>query len=101
MKKITLHSIQSVFLFLFCSITATKVYSQQKINAEQFNFTQLSNRPVPQIFQNQADHELDGGWRYLKGNMPIPSHGKIMKQNVSAVPSPSTIETSSPVPVQS
>ena len=100
LKKNLLHSIQSVFLFLFCSITVLNVYSQQKIKAEQFNFRQLANSPVPQAFQSQVEHELDGGWRYLKGNMPIPSGAKIMRQAVSSVPSPNTIESSSPPPVQ-
>ena len=101
LKKITSHSIQSVFLLLFCSITVLKGYSQQKIKAEQFNFTELANRQATQSFQKQGEHELDGGWRYLKGNMPIPSGGKIMKQNLSSVPSPNTIESSSPIPLQS
>ncbi|HEY5407531.1 MAG TPA: T9SS type A sorting domain-containing protein [Ginsengibacter sp.] len=100
MKKNPLHSIQGVFLFLFCSITALNVYSQQKIKADQFNFKELANSPTPQAFQNQAEHELDGGWRYLKGNMPIPAKAKIMRQAVSSAPSPNTIESSSPPPVQ-
>ena len=99
MKKIPSHSIQSVFLFLFCSISVLNVYSQQ-IEAEQFNFTELSNRHATESFQKQGEHESDGGWKYLKGNMPIPSGGKIMKQNLSSVPSPNTIESSSPPPLQ-
>lgn len=100
LKKNPSHSIQSVFLFLFCSITVLNVYSQQKIKAVQFNFRQLANSPVPQAFQNQVEHELDGGWRYLKGNMPFPLKAKIMRQNVLSIPSPNTIESSSPPPVQ-
>ncbi len=100
MKKNFLHSIQSVFLFLFCSLTALKVSSQQKVKAEQFNFTELANRQASQSFQKQGEHELDGGWKYLKGNMPIPPHAKIMKQNIAQVPSPATVEASSPPPLQ-
>ena len=78
-----------------------KVYPQQTIKAEQFNFTGLANRQATQAFQIQGEHEPDGGWKYLNGNMPIPSNGKIMKQNLTAIPSPNTIESASPVPIQS
>ena len=77
-----------------------KVYSQQKIKAEQFNFTELANRQATAIVSKRDEHELDGGWKYLKGNMPIPPHAKIMKQQASSVPSPNTIEASSPPPLQ-
>ena len=73
-----------------------KVSSQQKVKAEQFNFTELANRQASQSFQKQGEHELDGGWKYLKGNMPIPPHAKIMKQNIAPVPSPATVEASFP-----
>lgn len=99
MKKYAIHSIQSVFLFLFCSLVTGKVYSQ-KIKAEQFNFTELANREIAQPFQPQGEHETDGGWRYLKGNMPVPSGAKIMKQRLASVPSPKTVETPSPIPLQ-
>jgi hypothetical protein len=96
-----LHSIRSVFLFLFCTIAVTTVYSQ-KIKAEQFNFTELSNREAAQSIQRQSDHEIDGGWRYLNGNLPIPHGAKLIKQNQANIPStPYTIETTSPPPLQS
>lgn len=101
MKKITLHSTRSVFLFLFCSITVLKVYPQQKIKAEQFNFTELAKQQTPEAFQNNGKRELDGGWKYLKGNMPIPSDATIMKQNTLSSFSPNTIESPSPIPLQS
>jgi len=100
LKKNPSHSIQGVFLFLFCSITVLNGYSQQIIKAEQFNLKELANSPTPQAFQSQVARELDGGWRYLKGNMPIPPKAKIMRQTVSSVPSPNTIESSAPPPVQ-
>jgi hypothetical protein len=100
LKKITSHSIQSVFLFLFYSFAVLKVYSQQKIKAEEFNFTEIARRQATQSFQKQGEHELDGGWRYLKGDMPIPYGAKIMKQKFSSVPVPNTIESSSPLPIQ-
>ncbi len=90
---------RSVFLFFICSITVLKI-DAQPIKPEQFNFTELSNRPTPQIFQKKEEHEPDGGWRYLKGNMPIPRNAKIMKQGTGLLFSPNTIETPSPPPVQ-
>jgi Secretion system C-terminal sorting domain/CARDB len=101
LKKFTLHSTQSVFLFLFLTIAATKVYSQE-IKAEQFNFTELARKEATQSFQKQGEHELDGGWRYLKGNQPIPRGAKLLKQNPALIPtSPRTIESASPPPLQS
>lgn len=100
MKKITLHSIKSVFLFLFYSIAVLKVYAQ-KIKADKFNFTELAHLQSAQSFQTQGEHELDRGWRYLKGNMPIPYGAKIMRHKTLAVPTPKTVESPSPIPLQS
>jgi hypothetical protein len=81
-------------------MAGSKVYSQV-IKAERFNFTELANREATQSFQRQGEHEIDGGWRYLKGHMPIPSGAKIMRQSNPFVPSTSTLELPSPPPLQS
>ncbi|MEO8413366.1 MAG: T9SS type A sorting domain-containing protein [Ginsengibacter sp.] len=100
MKKFILHSIQGVFLFVTCCIIGTKACAQH-VNAELFNFTDLARRQAPQTFQSETEHEIDGGWRYLNGNMPIPSHAIIMKQGIVAPALPNTIESFSPPPLQS
>ena len=46
-------------------------------------------------------HEIDGGWRYLQKDMPIPRGAKIMRQSQAIVSSPNTIESASPPPLQS
>lgn len=96
----TLHSIPSVFLFLFCSITVSNVYSQQ-IKAETFNFTELAQIQATQSFKIEGEHEIDGGWRYLKGNLPFPYNAKIIKQKIESIPVPNTVELPSPLPLQS
>ncbi|KAA9036617.1 T9SS type A sorting domain-containing protein [Ginsengibacter hankyongi] len=96
----TLHSIPSVFLFLFCSITVSNVYAQQ-IKAETFNFTELAQIQATQSFKIEGEHEIDGGWRYLKGNLPFPYNAKIIKQKIESIPVPNTVELPSPLPLQS
>ena len=100
MKKSLLHSIKGVFLFLLSSIAVSKIYAQ-KIEAEKFNLAELSQVEAAQSFhRQQGEHEIDGGWRYLKGNMAIPHNAKIIKQLPAALPIPGTVETPSPQPLQ-
>lgn len=100
MKKIFIHSNQSVFLFLIFSFAISNV-SAQKITAERFNLSQLSRIESAQPFQKEAaDHEIDGGWRYLKGNMAFPGNAKLMRQAPTALSTPNTIESASPLPIQ-
>ena len=99
MKKITLRSVQRVFLLLICSGIASKIYSQE-IKAETFNFTELANREAAQSFQQHSEHEIDGGWRYLHRDMPFPAGAKIMRQSQAVTFSPNTVEAASPQPLQ-
>ena len=103
LKKFIEGLVHSAFLLLLCSGINFKVYSQ-KIQAESFNFSQLANRQAAQRRQPKEEHEIDGGWRYLQGNMPIPSGAKIMKQrlaNTLAPNTPNSVESLSPPPFQS
>jgi hypothetical protein len=99
LKKFAFFSPQGFFILLICSGIIPKVYSQ-KIKAEIFNFTELANREAAQPFQQNGEHEIDGGWRYLQGDMPFPAGAKIMRQNKAVNLSPNTVQAASPAPVQ-
>jgi hypothetical protein len=99
LKNFVLHSIRSVFLLSVFSGIISKVYSQ-KIKAEIFNFTELANRDGAQSFQQNNEHEIDGGWRYLHRDMPFPAGAKIMRQSQAATFSPNTLQAASPAPLQ-
>jgi len=98
LKKIRTYSIQGIFLF-FLSLTISKTFSQ-KIKAESFNFSELSNKEKTQPFHRNEEHEIDGGWRYLHGNIPIPRNARIMKQQVVSLPSPNVPQIPSAPPLQ-
>ncbi len=103
LKKFIAGSVHIAFLLLLCLGINFKVYSQ-KIQAESFNFSQLANRQAGQMRQSKEEHEIDRGWRYLQGNMLIPSGAKIMKQrlvNTLTPNTPNSVESLSPPPLQS
>jgi len=69
--------------------------------AERFNFKELSNKEAAQSFTRQGNHEVDGGWRYLHGNMPLKSGAKITKESLHTVPVPNIPPVGpSPFPLQ-
>ena len=100
MKIKILHSFQSVFLFLFFLLFHSSLFSQ-KIVAERFNFKELSDKEAAQPITRNGEHEIDGGWRYLRGNMPFPPGAKIKTKKVQLLSTPSTLEIPSPPPLQS
>lgn len=99
MKNIFLHSFKSVFLFLIYSLFFFKTNAQQA-KPEVFNFKKLAEIEANKPIQKQGKQELDGGWRYLHGNMAIPKDAKVMKQNIISPLTPATLDIPSPPPVQ-
>jgi hypothetical protein len=101
LKKSIRGLIKIAFFLLLCSGINFKGYSQKNIQAESFNFSQLATRDASQTHHQSKEHEIDGGWRNLLGNMPIPSGAKIMKQHqLNAPATPTSVESASPPPLQ-
>jgi hypothetical protein len=98
-KKFMFHWVHRIFFLFICSGIVQKVYSQ-KIKAEIFNFTELANREAAQPFQQNNEHESDGGWRYLHSDMPFPAGANIMKQRQADPFSPNSVQAASPAPLQ-
>jgi len=98
LKKIWTYSIQGIFL-LSLLLTISNAFSQ-KITAETFIFSELSKKEKTLPFHREDEHEIDGGWRYLRGDVPIPRNAKIMKQLVASIPSPNTAQIPSAPPLQ-
>ena len=99
MKKFYPRPTLYIFLIFIFFLIIPKTYSQ-KIKAESFNLSELSNQEKTQPSRSEEEHEIDGGWRYLNGNIPIPRNAKIMRQSIASLPSPNTIETPSAPPLQ-
>jgi Secretion system C-terminal sorting domain len=91
----------SVFLFLVFYPLQNELFAQ-KIAPVKFNFRQLAEKESAQTYRKQGEAEIDGGWRYLHGNMPFPKGAKITIQKPIIHPNvPTTPEIASPPPQQS
>ncbi|MDE3213477.1 MAG: hypothetical protein KGM98_09610, partial [Bacteroidota bacterium] len=99
MKIRNLHSYLSVFLFLVFA-TSTSSISAQQIKPTIFNFKDLASRQAAESFHKEGEAEIDGGWRYLHGNMPFPKGARVMIQKKLMAPTVPAPMTPSPPPVQ-
>jgi len=96
--------IQLGAISLFCLLN-NPVVAQQKISIkpEVFNMHQLYEKTASQSLIRTGGHEIDGGWRYLHGNMPFPRNARIFREQKKVEAAPNTgitPEVPSPAPVQ-
>ncbi len=105
MKRIKLLSIHVCAIALFCFFN-NPLFAQKRISVKPqvFNLRQLYEKTSSQSLKKSGEHEVDGGWRYLHGNMPIPRNAKIFKEKraaANALPNNAiAVETPSPLPAQ-
>lgn len=103
LKKTKLYPFRYIFLLIICCNINTVFAQKITIRPEVFNLKELAERTSTQSLKKSGMREVDGGWRYMKGNMPIPKNAKIFKQKILANALPNganSIETPSPPPVQ-